>query len=84
MNEEKKIPLKTDERFFNKDNFVQVGDDMEEITIEITLAEYRSLVRSEANSNSRNMKLTEEIAALQVDNDKLRAEIAALRDGTDR
>lgn len=81
MNEEKKIPLKTDEQYWGKHDFVQVGDDMEEITIEITLAEYRSLVQSEAYSNARNMNLTEKIAALQVDNDKLRAEIEALKDG---
>lgn len=84
MNEEKKIPLKTDEKYWDKNDFVQVGDDMEEITIEITLAEYRSLVRSEAYSSSRNMELKEKLLALQADNEKLRAEIEALRDGTDR
>ena len=80
MNEEKKIPLKTDEQYWDKNNFVQVGDDMEEITIEITLAEYRSLVRSEAYNGSRNMELREKLEALQADNEKLRAEIEALRD----
>lgn len=80
MNEEKKIPLKTDEKYWDKNDFVQVGDDMEEITIEITLAEYRSLVRSEAYSSSRNMELKEKLLALQADNEKLRAEIEALRD----
>jgi uncharacterized small protein (DUF1192 family) len=73
---ENKIPLKTDEEYFNKDNFVQTDDCMEELTVEITLAEYRSLIRNDAYQAVRITELKSQLAAAQADNERLKAQLS--------
>ena len=43
------MSLKT-EYGYNDDDFVQVGADMKELTVTITLCEYRNLIREQAQS----------------------------------
>jgi len=73
---ETKIPLKTDEEYFNKDNFVQTDDCMEELTVEITLAEYRSLIRNDAYQADRITELKSQLAAALADNERLKAQLS--------
>ena len=54
---ETKIPLKTDEYYYNKYDFVQVDDSMEELTVEITLAEFRNMIRTECYQSARITEL---------------------------
>ena len=75
MNEEKKIPLKTDEDYYNKNDFIQVDDSMEELTVEITLAEYRSLIRNDAYQADRITELKSQLAAALADNEKLKQQL---------
>jgi hypothetical protein len=72
---ETKTPLKTDEEYFNKHDFVQIGDDMEELTVEITLAEYRSLIRNDAYQAARITELKSQLVAAQADNEKLKQQL---------
>jgi hypothetical protein len=72
---ETKIPLKTDEDYYNKYDFVQVDESMEELTVEITLAEYRSLIRNDAYQAVRITELKGQLAAAQADNEKLRQQL---------
>ena len=41
--------LKTEDRYYPKENFVQEGDTLRELTVEITLGEYRDLITGQAD-----------------------------------
>lgn len=73
---ENKIPLKTDDEYFNKYDFVQTDDCMEELTVEITLAEYRSLIRNDAYQADRITELRSQLAAAQADIERLKAQLS--------
>lgn len=73
---ENKIPLKTDDEYFNKYDFVQTDDCMEELTVEITLAEYRSLIRNDAYQAVRITELRSQLAAAQADIERLKAQLS--------
>lgn len=75
MMNENKIPLKTDEEYFNKYDFVQVGDDMEELTVEITLAEFRNMIRTECYQSARITELKGQLTAAQAEVEKLRQQL---------
>ena len=64
------MSLKT-EYSYNEDDFIQNGNDMKELTVTITLCEYRNLVRDLSNADTiverlqeENKKLTEQNQAL--------------------
>lgn len=76
MMNENKIPLKTDDEYFNKYDFVQTDDCMEELTVEITLAEYRSLIRNDAYQAVRITELRSQLAAAQADIERLKAQLS--------
>jgi hypothetical protein len=42
--------IKTEKGFYDKDNFVQIGDQLEELTVTITLGEYRNLLLNVARA----------------------------------
>ena len=63
--------LKTDKTYFNSDDFIQINDSvdgayMEEITVTITLSEYRSLVVSSAKGTNDKFYLGREIERLKM------------------
>lgn len=75
--------LKTNEDYFNKDNFVERDGVMQEIVVSVTLAEYRDLVAGKAqlqqkvwDQNERIRKLEEEIKGFEQDNASLRKEVS--------
>lgn len=77
--------LKTDESYFNKDNFVERDGKLQEIVVSITLEEYRGLVASKADlqrqvwdKNEKIRKLEEKIQMLDAAGEELRLEIAKL------
>jgi len=72
---ETKVPLKTDENYYNKYDFVQVDDSMEELTVEITLAEFRNMIRTECYQSARITELKSQLAAAQADNEKLKQQL---------
>ena len=63
--------LKTDKTYFNSDDFIQINDSvdgayMEEITVTITLSEYRNLVSNDAKYSTDKLYLGREIDRLKV------------------
>ena len=58
-------PTKTDTGIYNEDDFVQRGSILDELTVTITLCEYRSLIRENANYEHEIDRLTEENKALE-------------------
>jgi hypothetical protein len=72
---ETKIPLKTDEDYYNKHDFVQVDESMEELTVEITLAEFRSLIADQIRQQCRITELKSQLTAVVTENDKLKQQL---------
>lgn len=65
--EENRIPLKTDAKFFDTDDFVQTEcGTMKELTVTITLHEYRSLIRDLAYWQSKCHQAEEKAKQLQT------------------
>lgn len=61
--------MKTDlGRFYNEDDFVQVGKDLNELTVTITLCEYRNLILGQSNAEHKIEKLNSEIEELKKAN----------------
>lgn len=50
---------------YNEDDFVQVGDDMKELTVTITLCEYRNLIREQTNAAKEIELLQDKLKAAQ-------------------
>lgn len=70
------IKLKTDADWFNANDFRQnENGTMAEIMIQITLAEYRSLIRNDAYQAVRITELRSQLAAAQADNEKLKQQL---------
>ena len=68
------MSLKTDYDYnYNEDNFVEVDGQLKELTVTITLCEYRSIISELAY----NEKVIEK---LQEENEKLRKEIKDLKE----
>lgn len=63
--------LKTEDCYYPKDNFVQEGDTLRELTVEITLDEYRDLITWQADNAAL-------IGRLEEENKKLKECIAAI------
>ena len=66
------MSLKT-EYGYNDDDFVQNGNDMQELTVTITLCEYRNLVRDLSNADTVVERLQEENKKLTEQNQTLSA-----------
>lgn len=58
-------PTKTDTCIYNEDDFVQRDSILDELTVTITLCEYRNLIRENANYEHEIDRLTEEKKALE-------------------
>lgn len=56
---------KTDTGIYNEDDFAQRDGELEELTVTITLCEYRNLIRENANYEHEIDRLTEENKALE-------------------
>lgn len=56
---------KTDTGIYNEDDFVQRGSILDELTVTITLCEYRNLIREIADYEHEIDRLTEEKKALE-------------------
>ena len=68
------MSLKTDYDYnYNEDNFVEVDGQLKELTVTITLCEYRSIISELAYGEKAIEKLQEE-------NEKLRKEIKDLKE----
>ena len=70
-----KRKMKTDEEYFNTDNFVQRDGKMQELLVTITLNEYRNLAKSEATS----IRLSSENWTLKKEKEELEAQLAELK-----
>lgn len=64
------MSLKT-EYSYNEDDFIQNGNDMKELTVTITLCEYRNLVRVLSNADTIVERLQEENKKLTEQNQTL-------------
>lgn len=56
---------------YNEDNFVQVGEQLNELTVTITLEEYRNLIKEQGYSDNA-------IEKLQTENEGLKEHIRVL------
>lgn len=59
--------LKTDESYFNKDNFVERDGKLQEIVVSVTLEEYRGLVATKASLQQQVWDKNEKIRKLESD-----------------
>ena len=63
---ENRIPLKTDEKLFDKDDFIQTEcGTMKELTVTITLHEYRQLLRDLAYWQQKAINAADKARQLQ-------------------
>lgn len=68
--------LKYNSSYSDDFNFVQDGDEMRELTVEITLAEYRELIMSQASADARISELEGENARLLKENESIKNYVA--------
>ena len=68
--------LKYNSSYSNDCDFVQDGDEVRELTVEITLAEYRELIMSQASADARISELEGENARLLKENESIRNYVA--------
>lgn len=67
------MSLKTDYNSFNEDDFVESGGEMKELTVTITLCEYRNLITEQTRNEAEldrlqdRLKQAEERAKLMTD-----------------
>lgn len=64
---------------FNDDDFVESSGEMHELTVTITLCEYRNLIREQARAELEIERKDEEIAALTEKCDSLTKALAACK-----
>lgn len=68
--------LKYDSSYSNDFDFVQDGEEMKELTVEVPLAEYRELIMSQATADARISELEGENARLLKENESIRNYVA--------
>ena len=72
------MKLKTEDRYsYNEDDFMQCGENMQELTVTITLCEYRNLVRDIVHQDNAIEKLEKENKELREQLDACRRYIIA-------
>ena len=65
--------LKTEGCYYPEENFVQEGDTLRELTVEITLDEYRELITGQADNAAL-------IGRLEAEKEQLEEEVKTLRE----
>lgn len=62
------MSLKTEFNYYNEDDFVQSGENLQELTVTITLCEYRNLIKEITCQDKTIEKLEEENKRLNEQN----------------
>lgn len=70
--------LKTELGIYCDEDFVQEGGTMRELTVEISLSEYRDLIAGQTSDGALINKLNAEKEELEEENKKLKERIAAI------